>query len=216
MRATSWSGTHLKRASTSVSRVSTHVGLIWSSRDKGAEAGATVEVNEAPLSPISTVPHFTTSPPGSPGVPASYVEHPAAALSSSSLGSLSMIQSDAGDSRPDTPSGSNRRFASAVRHVMMMRSMPFGIPRKQATVNSTVSEASGRGKTADAIALPTTRIATLIPLLKSLEPTRDLEPHSALVRHLQFSPDGKYLATCRYVDVKRSYTSLYDECASDL
>ncbi|TFK73519.1 WD40 repeat-like protein [Pluteus cervinus] len=39
------------------------------------------------------------------------------------------------------------------------------------------------------------RAAALVPKLKILEPAKDLAAHSALVRHLQFSPDGKFLAT---------------------
>ncbi|KAG2136417.1 WD40-repeat-containing domain protein [Suillus clintonianus] len=39
------------------------------------------------------------------------------------------------------------------------------------------------------------RVSILIPKLKTLEPTHDLSVHTALVCHLQFSPNGKYLAT---------------------
>lgn len=39
------------------------------------------------------------------------------------------------------------------------------------------------------------KVTSLIPKLKSLEATQDLVAHSALVRHLQFSPNGKFLAT---------------------
>ncbi|KAH6908348.1 quinon protein alcohol dehydrogenase-like superfamily [Coprinopsis sp. MPI-PUGE-AT-0042] len=45
------------------------------------------------------------------------------------------------------------------------------------------------------IAMAKSRITSLIPKLAMLEPTQDLPAHNALVRHLQFSPDGKYLAT---------------------
>jgi hypothetical protein len=41
------------------------------------------------------------------------------------------------------------------------------------------------------------KVTSLIPKLKSLEATQDLVAHSALVRHLQFSPNGKFLATSR-------------------
>ncbi|KAF8648232.1 hypothetical protein AX16_006314 [Volvariella volvacea WC 439] len=44
-------------------------------------------------------------------------------------------------------------------------------------------------------AVTRSRVALLIPRLKGLEPTQDLAAHQAVVRHLQFSPDGKYLAT---------------------
>jgi WD40 repeat protein len=39
------------------------------------------------------------------------------------------------------------------------------------------------------------RVSTLIPKLKTLEPIQEISIHTALVRHLQFSPNGKYLAT---------------------
>lgn len=39
------------------------------------------------------------------------------------------------------------------------------------------------------------RLSALVPKLAYLETTQDLPAHSALVRHIQFSPDGKYLAT---------------------
>ncbi|KAG8932388.1 hypothetical protein FRC00_014651 [Tulasnella sp. 408] len=38
----------------------------------------------------------------------------------------------------------------------------------------------------------------LIPKLKALKPTQELTEHRGLVRHLQFSPDGKWLATCSW------------------
>ncbi|KAG8916205.1 hypothetical protein FRC01_003300 [Tulasnella sp. 417] len=43
-----------------------------------------------------------------------------------------------------------------------------------------------------------TRLAGLIPKLKALKPTQELIEHGGLVRHLQFSPDGKWLATCSW------------------
>ena len=41
------------------------------------------------------------------------------------------------------------------------------------------------------------RISTLVPKLAALEPTQDLAAHNALVRHLEFSPDGRFLASSR-------------------
>lgn len=41
------------------------------------------------------------------------------------------------------------------------------------------------------------RVSKLIPELKSLEPVHLFTPHAALVRNMQFSPCGRYLATCR-------------------
>ena len=40
-------------------------------------------------------------------------------------------------------------------------------------------------------------ISTLVPKLAALEPTQDLAAHNALVRHLEFSPDGRFLASSR-------------------
>ena len=42
------------------------------------------------------------------------------------------------------------------------------------------------------------RIAALISELRPLKVTQDLAAHEALVRHIQFSPDGNHLATSRY------------------
>ena len=39
------------------------------------------------------------------------------------------------------------------------------------------------------------RLSALVPKLVLLETTQDLPAHTALVKHIQFSPDGKYLAT---------------------
>lgn len=41
------------------------------------------------------------------------------------------------------------------------------------------------------------RISTLVPKLAALEPTQNLAAHNALVRHLEFSPDGRFLASSR-------------------
>ena len=46
-------------------------------------------------------------------------------------------------------------------------------------------------------ALRGARVAKVIEELKALEMAEELLPHGALVRHLQFSPSGKYLATAR-------------------
>ncbi|XP_006463427.1 hypothetical protein AGABI2DRAFT_187019 [Agaricus bisporus var. bisporus H97] len=39
------------------------------------------------------------------------------------------------------------------------------------------------------------RLMELVPRLKELDPTHDLAAHTALIKHMQFSPDGKFLAT---------------------
>ncbi len=102
------------------------------------------------------------------------------------------------------------RFAHAVRAVMKMRaaSSVFPIsgknPRRQRTMSS-----DGQGREAEPVGvLKNSRVGTLMPKLKSLHPTQSFEAHSALVRHLQFSPNGKFLATSRWV--------LWHPCGSTL
>lgn len=55
--------------------------------------------------------------------------------------------------------------------------------------------------------LMVSRVAGLVRRLNCLETTQDLAVHTALVRHLQFSPNGRYLATSRCVrsDLSESF-----------
>ena len=53
-------------------------------------------------------------------------------------------------------------------------------------------------------------VAALSPKLKQLEPTQDVAAHSGLVQHLQFLPDGRYLATLRYMRRLHSCTLFLD------
>ncbi|OJT12118.1 hypothetical protein TRAPUB_11343 [Trametes pubescens] len=89
------------------------------------------------------------------------------------------------------------RFANAVRAVIKMRaaSTAFPVdgrnPRRQRTMSS-----DGIGSALEPVGvLKTSRVGTLVPKLRSLHPTQSFEAHLALVRHLQFSPNGKFLAT---------------------
>ena len=47
-------------------------------------------------------------------------------------------------------------------------------------------------------ALRRARVSKVIEELKALDLAQELFPHAALVRHIQFSPSGKYLATSRW------------------
>ncbi|KAG2136654.1 WD40-repeat-containing domain protein [Suillus clintonianus] len=103
---------------------------------------------------------------------------------------------------PSSPITPRDRLTSAIRSVMMLQSAtsspssPFSSPARKRTTSSVFTDVS-RGKS-EMGATPTFRgskVASLIPKLKSLEATQDLPAHSALVRHLQFSPNGKFLAT---------------------
>lgn len=104
----------------------------------------------------------------------------------------------------NSPTTARDRLTSAIRSVMMLQSAtsspssPFSPVRKR-TTSSALTDAS---RTTPETGITTTfrgsKVASLISKLKSLETTQDLAAHSALVRHLQFSPNGKFLATSRY------------------
>ncbi|TCD66908.1 hypothetical protein EIP91_000747 [Steccherinum ochraceum] len=89
------------------------------------------------------------------------------------------------------------RLRQAVRSVMMMtrsaNAASAFTPQRQRTMSSEASKA--RRATEPPALLKSSRVAALVPKLRALETTQDLAAHSALVRHLQFSPNGKFLAT---------------------
>ena len=109
---------------------------------------------------------------------------------------------------PITPSSPGKQlWLNAFRSVKMHSaiSAPFGVmvsphePHRQRTSSSDLT-ASSRKRTnpgEPVRAVFRSRLAALIPKLKELETTQDLAAHQALVRHLEFSPDGRYLATSR-------------------
>jgi hypothetical protein len=96
------------------------------------------------------------------------------------------------------------RLTNAIRSVMMLQSAtspsnPFVSPARKRTTSSALSNLDIlRGKSEIGVTtLRGSKVTAVIPKLKSLEVTQDLAAHSALVRHLQFSPNGKFLATSR-------------------
>ncbi|OBZ67864.1 hypothetical protein A0H81_12273 [Grifola frondosa] len=97
------------------------------------------------------------------------------------------------------PVSGKGRFANAVRSVIQLRAASAAFPgpernaRRQRTMSS--DGQGGNGDPAEPISvLKSSRVAALVPKLRSLT-THDLAAHQALVRHLQFSPNGKFLAT---------------------
>jgi hypothetical protein len=62
----------------------------------------------------------------------------------------------------------------------------------------------GRGESADNYSatspMQKARIRDLKPSLGNLRITQFLNEHMALVKHMQFSPNGDFLATCRSVN----------------
>lgn len=98
------------------------------------------------------------------------------------------------------PSPSRDRFVQAVRNVVkMQRGMaPFSQPTRSLSPTLLASDGILRQVT-QPMPVQSSRVAGLVPKLRGLMPTQVLEAHQALVRHLQFSPNGKFLATSRFV-----------------
>ncbi|KAG1805570.1 WD40-repeat-containing domain protein [Suillus subaureus] len=103
------------------------------------------------------------------------------------------------DSKSSHSAIARQRFKGAVRSVIVMQQQQAGRPLMPQRIpsfdwNSAMGMSPTRPSSVDLDAIRGPR-AALIPKLKTLEPVQDLSVHTALVRHLQFSPSGKYLAT---------------------
>ncbi|KAI9465719.1 WD40 repeat-like protein [Lactarius psammicola] len=82
------------------------------------------------------------------------------------------------------------RFVQAIRSVIIAQH-PSGIPRAPPNIFSPegVRQEELRGL------IRSSRVARLVPKLRDFAPTQEFAAHQALVRHLQFSPNGNFLAT---------------------
>ncbi|GJE97468.1 WD40 repeat domain-containing protein [Phanerochaete sordida] len=99
-------------------------------------------------------------------------------------------------STPTTTSPARTRFTNIVRSVMMMRNASTPTAMLSNNRKRTMSADHGKGRPTEPPSMVRrSRVAALIPQLKQMEAWLDLSPHQALVRHLQFSPNGRYLAT---------------------
>jgi hypothetical protein len=89
------------------------------------------------------------------------------------------------------------RFVQAIRSVIIAQQAqgPSGIPRAPPNILSPegVRQEELRGL------IRSSRVARLAPKLRDFAPTQEFAAHQALVRHLQFSPNGNLLATSRCV-----------------
>jgi hypothetical protein len=83
------------------------------------------------------------------------------------------------------------RFVQAIRSVIIAQQGSSGIPRTLPNIFSPegVRQEELRGL------IRSSRVARLAPRLKDFTPTQEFAAHQALVRHLQFSPNGNLLAT---------------------
>ncbi|KAL1720516.1 hypothetical protein EV715DRAFT_250205 [Schizophyllum commune] len=102
------------------------------------------------------------------------------------------------DELPLQPSKGRQLWRNALRTIRLANAgaaSPTAVssprsPQRQRTSSSTPGMS-------EPIKVPPSksRVTVLVQKLRELEPTQEIAAHSALVRHLQFSPDGKYLAT---------------------
>lgn len=154
-----------------------------------------------------TLPYTNTSEPKSP------IRHRSDSSKSgfpldTTTATMSTISTDGQSGGESAIPARRGRFAGAVRAVMASAAVGHAGPTSPFTPQRTNSGTLPGGTTEVSHGTPVSdpmvplrgsRVAALIPKLKSLETTQDLAAHQALVRHLQFSPNGKFLATSRYL-----------------
>ncbi|KIJ16615.1 hypothetical protein PAXINDRAFT_98453 [Paxillus involutus ATCC 200175] len=98
-------------------------------------------------------------------------------------------------------SDGRQRFVNAIRSVTMLQSTtrPMSPRRDSSSDTPLVVDKPGisPGQFSDPgmLALRGSRVANAIDKLKTLDTSQDMGAHQALVRHLQFSLNGQYLAT---------------------
>ncbi len=109
---------------------------------------------------------------------------------------------------PSTPASSapsRGRFAQTVRNVIRMQQAAMPHTARTRPMSPTLlSPDTIHRKDTQPMPMQSSRVAGLVPKLRGLEPTQDLAAHQALVRHLEFSPNGKFLATSRFASTCQS------------
>jgi hypothetical protein len=108
-------------------------------------------------------------------------------------------------STPTSPSPSRVRFVQTVRNVIRMQQASSFRSQFSRSLTPTLLTPDGiHQKDNQPMPVQSSRVASLVPKLRGLKLTQDLDAHQALVRHLQFSPNGKFLATSRFVSYSSS------------
>lgn len=176
----------------------------------------------SPTSPYknsSSMELMATSGTKTPTSPSPRSPTPGADLTSPSSASLSLAPSETAASTAESGYGvvinqasgqvvspGRRRFANLVRNVISANKLS-PIQHRAARSMSSPSSSGLTAEEREELAASRggspgsrggARVASLIPALKSLQTTQNFQPHSALVRHLQFSPNGEFLATCSW------------------
>ena len=99
-----------------------------------------------------------------------------------------------------SPSPPRVRFVQTVRNVIRMQQATSSYSQFSRSLTPTLLTPDGvHRKDTQPMPVQSSRVANLVPKLRGLTLTQDLDAHQALVRHLQFSPNGKFLATSRFV-----------------
>ena len=100
-------------------------------------------------------------------------------------------------------------WQNAIRTVRMKSAVTSNLaalpktPRRRSSAHDPKSPVDRRKTLLEEPVRAFARVKQLQPKVQSLEITQDIPAHQGLVRHLQFSPDGRYLATSRSVLVSK-------------
>ncbi|KAL0577193.1 hypothetical protein V5O48_004791 [Marasmius crinis-equi] len=172
------------------------------------ETGLPMTMPDDAMRPTSPVPRTTRSdalattpaieaafPAPSSSNPMSFPDTPR------SPGSLSPIP---GSRNPSVPMSHGKQlWWNAIRAVQMRLAVSSNLaratasraPLRQRTASSGLSSETKRSEVPFKPLLTRSRVSALVPRLRCLETVHELGAHQALVRDLQFSPDGRFLAT---------------------
>ncbi|CAE6505272.1 unnamed protein product [Rhizoctonia solani] len=141
----------------------------------------------APLSLNTTLlplPTVVSPPSGAPTTPASSSNHSA-------------------EPGPSEQAQRNAKFKALTKRVIHTFRLvpqphaPSSPPIRSMSSPSVMSDSRHRRDSSDNELIPA-RIQTYVPMLRTLRSSQLLTEHVALVKHLQFSPDGQFLATCSW------------------
>ncbi|KAF7797508.1 hypothetical protein EIP86_008708 [Pleurotus ostreatoroseus] len=91
--------------------------------------------------------------------------------------------------------GKARFIALVERIIIMQRAIPHRPPPRPTGLRSSKRQITSSSDLGSAI--PSSRIGALLPKLQNFQVTKQIDAHNALVRNIQFSPDGLLLATSR-------------------
>ncbi|KAF8595381.1 WD40 repeat-like protein [Ceratobasidium sp. AG-I] len=150
---------------------------------------------DKPLNVSPATPLFTTSPPGA----AEYLKPTESdGITGASTGASTSNSANA------EPAGravaKNARFKAIAKQVANSFKLapPVHAPEPIRSMSSPSFMSESRHRRDSSEQMNPTRMQGLVPMLRTLRSSQMLGEHVALVKHLQFSPDGQFLATCSW------------------